>query len=114
MNVDALPELDARWSAAFAAGEAAVANPGALACTFVLRGAMRTADRRWRQGFRNPQLPVTIDDFAIATLAERHVFRVEEQVAACLIAWSHGQRRLHLRFAIPDPLELLALQELEL
>ena len=110
MNVDALADLDARWDAALAAGEAAIAQPGALACAFVLRGAMRTADRRWRQGVRNPQLPVELDDFAVATLAERHVFRVEEQVAVGLNAWAHGRRRLHARFAIPEPLELLAYQ----
>ena len=110
MNVDALPELDARWQTAFAAGESAIGNAGALACTFVLRGAMRTADRRWRQGLRNPQLPVEIEDFAVETLAQRHVFRVEEQVATGLNAWAHGRRRLHARFAIPDPLELLAYQ----
>jgi hypothetical protein len=110
VNVDALPELDARWQSAFAAGDSAIANPGALACTFVLRGAMRTADRRWRQGLRNPQLPMDLDDFAVATLAQRHVFRVEEHVATGLNAWAHGRRRLHARFAIPDPLELLAFQ----
>ena len=110
MNIDALPELDARWNAALFAGEAAIANPGALACAFVLRGAMRTADRRWRQGLRQPPLSVLADDFAVTTLAERHVFRVEEQVAVGLNAWAHGQRRLHVRFAIPSPVELLAFQ----
>ncbi len=110
MNTDALPELDARWQAALAAGEAAVTAPGVLACTFVLRGAMRTADRRWRQGVRRPQLPVETTDLAVCTLAERHVFRVEDQVATCLNAWAHGQRPLHVRFAIPPPLELLAFQ----
>ena len=110
MNIDALPDMEARWQAAFAAGVEAVANPGALACTFVLRGAMRTADRRWRQGLRHPPLPVSLDDFAVATLSERHVFRVQEQVAACLNAWAHGQRRLSVRFEIPPPLDLLAYQ----
>lgn len=110
MNVDVLPELDARWEAALAAGAEAVTEPGILACTFVLRGAMRTADRRWRQGLRAPQLPVTVDDFAVATLSERHVFRVEEQVAVCLNAWAHGQRRLSVRFDIPSPLDLLGYQ----
>ena len=110
MNTDALPELEARWQAALDAGDGAIANPGLLACTFVLRGAMRTADRRWRQGVRASHLAVTIDDLALATLSERHVYRVEEQVAACLNAWAHGRRRLHARFAIPDPLELLEFQ----
>ena len=110
MNVDALPGLDARWRTALAAGEDAIVQPGVLACTFVLRGAMRTADRRWRQGVRNPLLPCQIDELAVATLSERHVYRVEEQVAACLNAWAHGDRRLHARFSIPDPLDLLAVQ----
>ncbi len=110
MNVDALPELEARWSAAFAAGQEAVGEPGVLACTYVLRGAMRTADRRWRQGVRTPVLPVSIDDFAVRTLAERHVYRVESQVAECLVAWAHRNRRLFLRFDIPTPAELLVYQ----
>ena len=110
MNLDALPTLDAAWESALLAGDAAVTQPGLLACQFVVRGAMHKAQKRWRQGPRHPPLPCAVDDFAAMTLATRHVFRVEEQVAAGLLAWVAGERPLHVRFSIPPPLEVLALQ----
>lgn len=110
LKLAALPELEERWQTALHGQLNQVENQGLLACVFVLRGAMRLADRRWRQGPRVPPLENQLADLATEILAQRHVYRVEAQVAIGLLAWANGQRRLHARLEVPDPLELLEFQ----
>lgn len=113
LELGPLPELaalDCAWQEALAAGADAVADPGRLACVFVARGALRLAGKRWLQGRRRPALAWTRDVPEVRLLAERQVFRVEAQVAACLLHWAHGRRKLVALFGVPTARQVLAWQ----
>ncbi len=108
-----LPELEAleaAWQAGLTSGQAALQDPGRLACVYVARGALRLAGKRWLQGRRRPALPWTRDLPEVRLLAERQVFRVEAQVAAGLVHWAHGRRKLLALFEIPQARQVLAWQ----
>lgn len=83
---------------------------GAAACVYVLRGARQTAPRRWKQGSRTPPDCPGLTEPAAQWLAERHVYRVEQHVAAGLLAWTRNERRLIALAHIPTPQQVLALQ----
>lgn len=85
-------------------------NQGLAACTFVARGALRHAGKRWLQGPRLPALDCQIDHPLAHLFAQRHVYRVQAHVVEGLLAWMHGQRRLELLFEIPTPAQVLSLQ----
>jgi len=107
----ALDVLDARWDALQAVVPTLLGpEAGRAACIYVLRGARKTAPKRWRQGPRLPADLPGMDEPAVAWLAQRHVYRVEQHVAAGLLAWTRDERRLLALRSVPTPLEVLGLQ----
>jgi hypothetical protein len=79
-----------------------------LVASYLLDRAQRLAGPRAVQGER----PAPLDDQpgALGLLARRKVWRVDDAVAAGLVAWAHGQRRVHVHFHVPTAREILALQ----
>ena len=87
------------------------ANPGELAAAYVVYGAKRTAGKRWQQGPRDTPFATRLGcSDVVQFLAENRVFRVEHQVAQCLVAWDAGDRPLDLLAHVPAPLEVLRAQ----
>lgn len=106
-----LPEqLEARWQALRQLVPGHGPLVGAAACVYVLRGARQTAPRRWKQGSRTPPDSPGTKEPAAEWLATRHVYRVEQHVAAGLLAWTRNERRLVALTHVPTPQQVLALQ----
>jgi len=106
-----MPEqLQARWEALQHLVPGVGPLVGAAACVYVLRGARQTAPRRWKQGSRTPPDSPGMTEPAAQWLAERHVYRVEQHVAAGLLAWTRNERRLVALAHVPTPQQVLALQ----
>ncbi len=102
--------IEAIWQNALQDRKLPMDNQGLAACTFVARGALQQAGKRWLQGPRRPALDCQIDHPLAHLLAQRHVYRVEAHVAEGLLAWTHGRRKLELLFEIPTPARVLHLQ----
>lgn len=108
---DLLPDrLEARWQDLRSAVPGLGAAAGTAACVYVLRGARQTAPRRWKQGSRTPPATPGNAEPAVVWLAGRHVYRVEQHVAAGLLAWTRNERQLVALDHVPTPAQVLALQ----
>jgi hypothetical protein len=103
--------LDALWSAARAAFDEGRIEDAELAAAYLLTRARAQDPFRWKQGELRPPL-ATADDVPplVHFFATTRVRGMVQPVAAGLVAWAMGRREVALRFDVPDPRELLALQ----
>ncbi len=83
------------------------------ASAYLVERVKRSAGTRWAQGAHAPPLalaPSLEAAPALATIGRVRLWRVPRHVAAGLVAWAHGARRVELLAAVPTPRHVLALQ----
>lgn len=103
--------MDFGWDEARAAHDAGRIGSAELACAYVADHVRRGAGNRWLQGPRRPPLDPGRDaPPLVRTFAERELHRLPRPVSEALVAWSRGLRRVDLRFTMPPPRAVLAMQ----
>jgi hypothetical protein len=82
-----------------------------LACVYVADRARRASPRRWVEGPRRPPLAAGPGAPEVVRIfAERELHRLPRVVGDALVAWAAGLRRAEVRFALPSPRDVLAMQ----
>jgi hypothetical protein len=81
-----------------------------LACAFVVHHVWMASGSRWLQGERRPWLVCRSAAASARIVARYRLSRVPEAAHRALVGWANGERAGMLRFDVPHPLELLALQ----
>jgi len=91
------------------------ANDAERVSAYLVARVQRAAGSRWAQGEHMPPLggPAAAEAGpAVATVAQRRLWRVPRHVAAGLVAWAGGARDVELREDVPTPRHVLGLQAL--
>jgi hypothetical protein len=102
-------ELD--WESAKAAFAAQRVGGAELACVYVADRARRASARRWLEGPRRPPLAAPAGAAEVVRIfADRELYRVPRTVGAALVGWAGGRLHAEVRFALPVPREVLAMQ----
>jgi hypothetical protein len=82
-----------------------------LACHYVAERVQRIAGKRWLQGPRKDGLPAPEGAPEIVRqVAARELFGLPPAAPRALVAWAAGRRPVELRFDVPTPREVLAMQ----
>jgi hypothetical protein len=99
------------WEDARAAFDEGRIGGAELACLYVAERVQRIAGKRWLQGPRKAVLPIGDDAPEIVRqMAARELFGLPPAAPQALVAWAAGLRPVELRFDIPTPRQLLAMQ----
>lgn len=79
-------------------------------CEYLIAHGQQKAGTRFKQGPWKPALALDMSSPGLRLVAEFRLWRVERAVAAGLVAWSRGERRVHVLRHVPTVDEVLSWQ----